>query len=213
MKKGFQIISAPFRLLWWLLRSLFRLFGRIIGVTFVTGQWDGAAYEEYVARYLTKEGYRKVTQTGRSGDMGVDIVAKKHGISYAVQCKYYSRPVSGAAVQEAVAGMAMYHCQRAMVITNSTLTKAARELAEGNDVVVLEGIEPEKRTMADVLTPSRIVSFAAGVVLFVLILPDVQGKSATSWGVYLAVALGCYLLPRFILALVKWGWRKLSTLL
>lgn len=209
MKTVLKILSAPFRLVWWLLRSLFHLFGKVIGVAFVSGQWDGAAYEAYVARYLTKEGYRKVTQTGRSGDMGVDIVAKKHGISYAVQCKYYSRPVSGTAVQEAVAGMAMYDCQRAMVVTNSTLTKAAKELAEANDVIVLEGLAPEQRTAADVLTPSRIASFTVGVVLFVLILPKIQGQSATSWEVYLATAVGCYLAPRLILALIGWLWRRL----
>lgn len=204
-----KALAAPFRLIWWLVKESLRLIGRVFGIRNPSGEMDGAAYEAYVAHYLTREGYRKVTQTGQSGDMGVDIVAKKHGISYAVQCKYYSAPVSGTAVQEAVAGMAMYDCQRAMVVTNSRLTEGARRLAEANNVIVLEGVSPERRAAADILTPTRIISIAAGAVLFVLLLPDIQRRSATGWGIYAAAAVGCYLAPRLFLAMLHLLWRQL----
>ena len=108
MKRVWRILRAPFRLVAWLGRRCLNLASKITGVEFAHGEMDGAGYEHYVAQYLYKNGYKKVIQTGKTGDMGVDLVAKKHGISYAVQCKYYTKPVSGAAVQEAVAGMAMY---------------------------------------------------------------------------------------------------------
>ncbi len=81
-----------------------------------------------------------MTVTKASGDYGVDVVASKHGKKYAVQCKYYSNPVGITAVQQAVAGMAMYGCNSAMVVTNSTFTAQARTLAGRNHVILLEKI-------------------------------------------------------------------------
>ncbi|MBQ8934779.1 MAG: restriction endonuclease, partial [Oscillospiraceae bacterium] len=91
---------------------------------------DGYDYETYVAQALKRRGFRSIEQTAKSGDYGVDLLGKYHGVRYAIQCKYYADPVGGFAVQEAVAGMGFYGCDRAMVVTNSCLTKAARELAE-----------------------------------------------------------------------------------
>ena len=63
-------------------------------------------------------------------------------------------------------------------------------------MTVLEDVIPDHKTLADVLTPGRIISVAVGVVLFVLLFPLFQRPNATSWGIYLAAALGCYLVPR-----------------
>lgn len=104
----------------------------------------GHDYEYVVANYLRRHGYSGVTVTQGSGDYGVDVVAKKAGVRYAVQCKHYSKPVGQEAVREAVAGMAMYRCQRAMVVTNSTFTRAAEDLARINGVILLSGIENER---------------------------------------------------------------------
>lgn len=101
---------------------------------------DGHDYEYLIARYLKSHGYTGTKVTKGSGDFGVDVIAHKGSHKYAVQCKYYSSPVGVSAVQEAVAGKAYYGCDSAMVVTNSTFTKAARELARVNKVVLLEGI-------------------------------------------------------------------------
>lgn len=100
----------------------------------------GLEYEKLVAKYLRRHGYHGVRVTQGSGDYGVDVIASKGGHKYAVQCKYYTSIVSLDAVQEAVAGMAMYGCDRAMVVANSTFTEAAKRLAKHNTVVLLEGI-------------------------------------------------------------------------
>lgn len=104
---------------------------------------DGHDYEYLVAGYLRKCGYKRVTVTKGSGDYGVDVIAHKCGHTYAVQCKYYSTPVSLSAVQEAVAGKAFYGCDRAMVVTNNSFTKAAKKLADANGVVLLSGVRSE----------------------------------------------------------------------
>lgn len=101
---------------------------------------NGHEYEYQVAKYLRGHGYTGVTVTKGSGDFGVDVIAHKGGHKYAVQCKYYSNSVGLSAVQEAVAGMAYYKCDRAMVVTNSSFTKAAYDLARANNVLLLDGV-------------------------------------------------------------------------
>ena len=101
---------------------------------------NGKDYEKRCADYLRAHGYTHIRLTGNSGDYGVDIVASKRRHRYAVQCKFYSRPVGVAAVQQVVGGMAYYGCDRALVITNSTFTKQARELAMSNEVELLDNV-------------------------------------------------------------------------
>ena len=113
---------------------------------------NGKDYERHAAGYLRTHGFRHVKLTGNSGDYGVDIIASKHMHRYAVQCKFYSKPVGVAAVQQVVGGMAYYNCDRALVITNNTFTRQARELAEMNGVVLMERIRSSGRLRRFLLT-------------------------------------------------------------
>jgi restriction system protein len=90
----------------------------------------GEEFEEYVAELLRFQGY-KTLMTPRSGDYGVDIVASKDGVKTAIQIKRYTKKLDQKPVREAVTGMAVrqYGCTKAMVVTNSTFTKAAAFLA------------------------------------------------------------------------------------
>lgn len=107
----------------------------------------GREFEEYCAGFLKKRGFRKVRITKASGDQGVDILARRHGRTYAIQCKLYQKPVGNSAIQEAYAGMQYYNCDRGLVMTNSTFTKGARELAESTGIELWEEI-PLKRGAA-----------------------------------------------------------------
>lgn len=104
---------------------------------------DGYAYEKYVAMWLKKKGYRNVQVTKKSNDYGVDIIAYKNNVKYAVQCKYYGNPVGVAAIQEVVAGKAFYNCQEAIVVTNSKFTDNAVNLAQKNGVKLCEKVDGE----------------------------------------------------------------------
>jgi len=90
----------------------------------------GEEFEQYVAELLRFQGF-KTRMTPRSGDYGVDIVASKDGVKMAVQIKRYSKKLDQKPIREAVTGMAVrqYGCTKAMVVTNSTFTKAAEFLA------------------------------------------------------------------------------------
>jgi len=89
---------------------------------------DGTEFEQYVAELLETQGFH-VQHTGRSGDLGVDLIAERREMRYAVQVKRQSQPVSRRAVSDAVAGMAHYNCNAAMVVTNNFFSSGAQELA------------------------------------------------------------------------------------
>lgn len=104
---------------------------------------NGHQYEHAVAKYLRNHGFSNVVVTRASGDYGADIIATKRGRKYAVQCKYYSNPVGLKSVQEVVASKKHYRCSRGMVVTNSSFTKPAKILAEENNVILLEHVNPK----------------------------------------------------------------------
>ena len=99
-------------------------------------EMDGGQFERYCADLLWANGWEIVSITAASGDYGADILAKKDGVLYAIQCKRYEKPVGVAAVQEVTAAMAHYKCRRAAVMTNSTFTRQAKALAQENAVAL-----------------------------------------------------------------------------
>lgn len=107
---------------------------------------DGFEFEHRCAAFLKTKGYRKVSVTPPSGDQGIDVIAYKSGVKYGIQCKYYSAPVGNKAVQEAYSGARFYDCDRAVVMTNHTFTKAARELADKLEVELWEHCSPGRET-------------------------------------------------------------------
>lgn len=93
-------------------------------------EMTGVQFEEYVAGRLREAGWQEVTLTPATGDHGVDIVAVRGQERYAIQCKRYRSAVDTKAVQEVYAGKGVYDADRAVVVTNSTFTPKAREMAE-----------------------------------------------------------------------------------
>ena len=61
---------------------------------------------------------------------GIDILAEKDGVTYAIQCKRYSAPVGVKAVQEAYAGRDYYDRMVGCVLTNQYFTQPAVEAAK-----------------------------------------------------------------------------------
>ena len=92
-------------------------------------QMEGHDFEYFCASLLEKRGYKDVEVTSGSRDYGIDILARKDGISFAIQCKCYSAPVGVKAVQEAYAGRDYYDCMVGVVLTNQYFTAPAVEAA------------------------------------------------------------------------------------
>lgn len=102
---------------------------------------NGHEYELYVAWWLRQNGYTGVKVTQGSGDFGADVIGKdKNGRLVAVQCKMYKGAVGYRAVEEAIAGMHYYKCDRAMVVTTGTYTKQAVTAARKCGVELKERI-------------------------------------------------------------------------
>lgn len=91
---------------------------------------DGTVFEQYVGYRMLEDGYRDIQFTATTGDFGADIIAyDSENRKVCVQCKRYSTPVGVEAVQQITSARMYYECARAIVITNSTFTTAAKEVA------------------------------------------------------------------------------------
>lgn len=97
---------------------------------------SGLEFEHYTAKLLKKLGYKNVSVTKASGDQGIDVLAEKDSICYAIQCKNYANKLDNTPVQEAFAGKQFYGCDVGVVITNSTFTEGASELAGSTGVLL-----------------------------------------------------------------------------
>lgn len=97
---------------------------------------DGHAFEHWCADILKKNRFKKVEVTQESGDQGVDVLAEKDGIKYAVQCKCYSSDLGNTPIQEVNAGKTIYHCHVGVVMTNRYFTSGAKKAAEATGVLL-----------------------------------------------------------------------------
>lgn len=109
---------------------------------------DGHEFEYYCADLLRRRGFKEVEVTKGSGDYGIDILAERDGVTYAVQCKCYGDPVGVKAVQEAYAGRDYYDCMVGAVLTNQYFTGPAVEAAKKLKILLwdrgyLESMEEE----------------------------------------------------------------------
>ena len=93
-------------------------------------EMEGHDFEYYCADILKAHGFLDVEVTKGSGDFGTDILAEKDGITYAIQCKCYDKPIGVKAVQEIYAGRDYYDRMVGVVMTNQYFTQPAVELAE-----------------------------------------------------------------------------------
>lgn len=91
---------------------------------------EGREFEFFCADLLEKNGFYEVKVTRGSYDYGIDILAEKEGVTYAIQCKRYSKPVGIKAVQEAFAGKEYYDRMVGAVLTNQYFTSSAVNAAK-----------------------------------------------------------------------------------
>lgn len=91
---------------------------------------EGHDFEYFCAELLRESGFLDVEVTKGSGDFGIDILAEKDGVTYAVQCKCYTDSVGVKAVQEAYAGRDYYDRMVGAVMTNQYFTAPAVQAAK-----------------------------------------------------------------------------------
>lgn len=97
---------------------------------------DGHEFEAWCASLLKANKYENVVVTQGSGDQGVDVLAEKDGIRFAIQCKCYTKDLGNTPIQEVVAGKAFYNCHIGVVMTNRYFTKGAVDLANKTGILL-----------------------------------------------------------------------------
>lgn len=142
---------------------------------------EGHDFEHLCADALRANGYSNVEVTRASGDYGVDILAEKNGVPYAIQCKRYNSAVGNHAVQEAYSGAAYYGGRVPVVLTNQDFTPAAKKMADSLGVQLwgrskLDALlrvyeSPEQQIMRMLLKALKgILKFAAYIMGFLMAL-------------------------------------------
>lgn len=97
---------------------------------------EGHDFENWCAEALRNSGFSNVKVTPGSGDQGVDVVAEKDGLKYAIQCKRYNSDLGNTPVQEVFTGARFYNCHVGVVITNRNFTSGAKDAAAATGVLL-----------------------------------------------------------------------------
>lgn len=98
---------------------------------------NGRTFEQFLHALYTKLGYQS-TLTRTSGDYGADLILKKDGLIIAVQAKHSKNKISISAVQEIIGAKKYYQATKTAVVTNNYFTKPAQNLAEANNVELID---------------------------------------------------------------------------
>jgi restriction system protein len=118
-------------------------------------------FEEFVGELLEAHGYA-VQCTGGTGDEGVDLVARREGLSVVVQCKYLGTGavVGAPEVRRFLGTIHHVHAHRGIFVTTRTFSLAAERFAADHAIELIDG--PRL---------AELVEAALGV----------EGKRATAW--------------------------------
>lgn len=103
---------------------------------------DWREFERLTALALREAGYRVRENSGTAAkaDGGVDLVARRDGKLYLVQCKHLRSPVSVKVVRELYGEMAARGADGCIVASSGPFGKPAREWADGRrEVQLLDG--------------------------------------------------------------------------
>lgn len=86
-------------------------------------------FEFFISELLKEMDYDIIKVTPPTGDFGTDIIAKKGGVSVAVQCKKYNEKnrVGNTSIQQLIGSMRYYGASHSIFVTTSDYTEKAKE--------------------------------------------------------------------------------------
>ena len=105
----------------------------------------GVEFETYLMKLLKEHGF-DVRTTAATGDQGADLIARLSGRTVVIQAKRYRGSVGNRAVQEAVGAVRYYRADEAWVVTSGTFTASAKQLAQANNVKLIDGYALRNRS-------------------------------------------------------------------
>lgn len=95
-------------------------------------------FEVFSADLLGKMGYVDVELTQYTNDKGVDIIAYKGDVRYAVQCKRYKEPVGSPDMQKFIGAMMHAKADKGLFITTSRFTREAERMAAEHPIELID---------------------------------------------------------------------------
>lgn len=117
-------------------------------------------FEMLVGEWFRKQGYA-VTETGGVADGGVDIILKKNGETYLVQCKQWKAYKVGVnIVRELLGVMVTQGAAGGYLVTSGVFTEDARRFATESNITLIDGSKlseliREARTVQQTNNPVR----------------------------------------------------------
>src|SRR5690606_32494531 len=98
-------------------------------------------FEQLVGEAFRRQGY-SITETGGNGpDGGVDLILRKDGEKYLVQCKHWrSLKVGVAVIREFFGAMAAEGAAGGFVVISGQFTKEAAAFASGRNIQLIDGV-------------------------------------------------------------------------
>ena len=118
--------------IWWYETRNNRRSGEVFDVNMT-----GYDYEHFCSELLRNSGWNCRT-TPASGDQGADIIADMKGHTIVVQCKKSSSSsIGNKAVQEVYSARTYYGADSAIVVTNSSYSQSAKNLAHSLGVILM----------------------------------------------------------------------------
>ena len=134
-------------------------------------QIDPVKFEEYVAYIFEKQGYA-CHITSKSGDYGADIIAEDDKEKITIQVKRYSNNnrVGVGDIYPIHAAKDFYNCDKAILVTTSSLTRQAEILADGLDINVWQKDKLQSGTEGNqnLLSTSEKLGLAFWIAIFII---------------------------------------------
>jgi restriction system protein len=94
---------------------------------------SGVVFEKYLLEHFKHLGYSGQL-TPSTADYGADLVLQKDGRRVVVQAKRWKNNVGVDAIQQVIGAIKYYDANKGMVVTNSSFTENAYELANSNGI-------------------------------------------------------------------------------
>lgn len=101
---------------------------------------DWRQFEELTSEYFTKRGFNSSVEGGSGGDGGIDVLIKRKGKTWVVQCKHWkSKKISVNIVREMLGVMIDKNAYGAKIVTSGQFTKPCYEFAQGKKIELIDG--------------------------------------------------------------------------
>ncbi|MBS1249537.1 MAG: hypothetical protein MAG431_01117 [Chloroflexi bacterium] len=103
--------------------------------------YDATEFEAVTAEIYRQMGYRAKV-TGKTGDLGIDVLLAKDGEKIGVQCKHYKKPIGPSLIREFVGALEGARLEKGYFVTTSHFTAGAKKAAKRStwSIKLIDGI-------------------------------------------------------------------------